>query len=145
MRTLPALGAAALAVTAALGVSTAVAAPEAPGEPAIPLSGAQETGPGDNDGHGFFTYDLEGTTFCWTLEWRGIETALAAHVHDAPRHVASGVVIPLDVGDGSGAMVSGCSMITEDLADAISANPKNFYVNVHNAPFPGGAIRGQLK
>jgi hypothetical protein len=29
-------------------------------------------------------------------------------------------------------------------ADAIAANPANYYVNVHNAPFPGGAVRGQL-
>ncbi len=26
----------------------------------------------------------------------------------------------------------------------IEANPSGYYVNLHNARFPGGAIRGQL-
>jgi hypothetical protein len=26
----------------------------------------------------------------------------------------------------------------------IRQNPENFYVNVHNADFPDGAVRGQL-
>ena len=139
MRTLATLGAAALAITAILGPGTASAAP------AIPLSGDQEAGPGDDDGHGFFTYDLDGTTFCWTLSWERIDTATAAHVHPGPRHVAGPVAIPLDVGDGSGAPVSGCAELDEALAADIAAHPKAYYVNVHNEPFPAGAVRGQLK
>jgi hypothetical protein len=30
------------------------------------------------------------------------------------------------------------------VADDIRSNPSGFYVNVHNAKFPGGAIRGQF-
>ena len=127
--------AAVLAFTAS-GLSAASAAP------AIPLNGEQEAAAADPDGHGFFTYTLEGTTFCWTLSWQGIETAAAAHVHIAPRHVAGPIVIPLSVTANPG---SGCTTITADLAAGISANPKAYYVNVHNATFPGGAIRGQLK
>lgn len=132
-----------LAVAAALLTSgpsvPAVAAP------AIPMSGAQEAGPGDRDGHGFFTYTIDGTSFCYTLRWTRVGTATAAHVHLGPRHTAGPVVIPLSVGAGSGSTVSRCTTITPQLANAIVADPKAYYVNVHNASFPAGAIRGQLK
>ena len=113
--------------------------------PAIPMSGAQEAGPGDRDGHGFFSYTIDGTSFCYTLRWTRVGTATAAHVHVGPRHTAGPVVIPLSVGDGSGSTVSQCTTITQQLANVIVADPQAYYVNVHNASFPAGAIRGQLK
>lgn len=125
--------------TAALGVPAASAAP------AIPLSGGQETTAADDDGHGFFTYTIEGTTFCWTLSWQDIVTPTAAHIHVGARQVAGGIVIHLDVDGQPGPDRAGCTTITSTLAAAITANPGGYYVNVHNAPFPAGAIRGQLK
>src|SRR5918996_294345 len=98
MRTLAILGAASLTLTALGATSTSAST-----APAIPLTGDQEVPAADADGHGFFTYDLEGTTFCYTLEWQRIDTAFAAHIHRAPRGVNGGVVIPLSGGDGSGA------------------------------------------
>lgn len=139
MRTLAILGVASLTLTALGATSSASAAP------AIPLNGDQENPAADADGHGFFTYDIDGTNFCYTLEFQRIDTAFAAHIHRAPRGVNGGVVIPLSVGDGSGSKVDTCTTTTPALAAEIAANPKNFYVNVHNAAFPGGAIRGQLK
>ena len=41
--------------------------------------------------------------------------------------------------------VAGCVEVDRDLAEAIAADPRGYYVNVHNAEFPGGAIRGQLR
>jgi hypothetical protein len=40
--------------------------------------------------------------------------------------------------------VSGCVETNNDLAREIKRNPASFYVNLHNAEFPAGAIRGQL-
>lgn len=128
--------AAVMLAAAAFGLPTATAAP------AIPLNGEQEAAAADPDGHGFFSYTLDGTTFCWTLSWEDIETPTAAHVHVAARHIAGPVVIPLSVAANPG---SGCTTISTELATGISTDPKAYYVNVHNAPFPGGAIRGQLK
>lgn len=123
----------------ALGIQAATASP------AIPLSGGQETAAADPDGHGFFTYSIDGTTFCWTLSWQDIATPTAAHVHVGPRHVAGPIVIPLDVDGVPGPDPAGCTTISADLAAAITANPRGYYANVHNASFPAGAIRGQLK
>jgi hypothetical protein len=32
-----------------------------------------------------------------------------------------------------------------DLLRDIAENPQNYYVNLHNARFPAGAVRGQLE
>jgi hypothetical protein len=37
-----------------------------------------------------------------------------------------------------------CSPPTRELAQEIIQNPTIFYVNVHNVPFPGGAIRANF-
>lgn len=134
-----------IATAGALLTAATLGLPAAQAAPAIPLSGGQETAAADEDGHGFFAYSIDGTTFCWTLDWEGIAPATAAHVHLGPRHVAGPVVIPLDVDGVPGPDHAGCTTINADLAAAITANPRGFYANVHNAEFPGGAIRGQLK
>ncbi|WP_350278211.1 CHRD domain-containing protein [Kribbella sp. HUAS MG21] len=131
-----------IAATATVLAAAAFGVPAASAAPAIPLNGEQEAAAADPDGHGFFSYTIDGTSFCWTLSWQDIETPTAAHVHLAPRHVAGPVVIPLSVAANPG---SGCTTISAELAAAITADPKAYYVNVHNATFPAGAIRGQLK
>jgi hypothetical protein len=40
---------------------------------------------------------------------------------------------------------SGCTEnVDPALIQAIIDSPERYYVNVHNAEFPGGAVRGQL-
>ena len=55
------------ATGAVVAIATLGLAPATAAVPAIPLSGGQETSAADVDGHGFFTYSIDGTTFCWTL------------------------------------------------------------------------------
>jgi hypothetical protein len=40
---------------------------------------------------------------------------------------------------------SGCVTADHDLVKAIIKDPGAYYFNVHNQPFPGGALRGQLE
>ena len=112
------------------------------------LTGAAEVpGPGDPDGTG--TVQIVGnvgrqtlSTLCYRLTVSGIGTPTAAHIHKAPVGVAGPIVIPLEPPtDGSS---SGCVQADEELVKDILMNPEAYYVNVHNAEFPAGAVRGQL-
>jgi hypothetical protein len=65
-----------------------------------------------------------------------------AHIHRGAAGVAGPVVVPLD--PPAGGKSTGCPTVAKEVADEIMANPSNFYVNVHTAEHPAGAIRGQL-
>jgi CHRD domain len=133
-----------LAAAASAAVVAAALAFPASAATSIPLNSGQEPAGGEGGGHGFFSYTIDGTNFCWTLSWQGIADPFAAHVHVAPRGVAGDIVIPLDI-SGEGSEASGCNVISSELAADITSDPGAYYVNVHNAGFMAGAIRGQLK
>ena len=110
------------------------------------LTGGQEVpNPGDPDGSGRFEVSIADRVdqFCYEFkDVRNIGASTAAHLHRGAAGVAGPVVVPLDPPtDGHS---KGCKDVSEAIADEIKANPSDFYVNVHNAEFPGGAIRGQL-
>lgn len=133
--------------SAALLATVAVAQSRAGGERTYTttLSGAAEVpGPGDTDGTGTFTVTVSvpQKEVCYELDVSGIDTPTAAHIHRGAVGVAGPVVVTLDT------PVSGSSEACEDVTGRVAgqllARPQQFYVNVHNAPFPAGAIRGQL-
>ena len=68
-------------------------------------------------------------------------TPTVSHIHTGAAGVAGGVLVPF----GATFARSGCTTATKEIINAILANPSGYYVNVHNASYPGGAIRGQLK
>jgi hypothetical protein len=109
------------------------------------LSGAEEVpGPGDPDGSGAAEITIVDRTdnLCYELSVKGIEPATAAHIHRGGPGVSGPPVITLDApADGES---NGCLSVASELVDAMEANPRGFYVNVHNARYPNGAVRGQL-
>lgn len=110
------------------------------------LSGKAEVpGPGDADGTGMAQVEVYpgNGVICYDLTAANIMTAAAAHIHHGKEGVAGPVVVPLTP-PFNGA-IQGCVQADRELARDIAANPANYYVNVHNPTFPGGAIRGQLK
>ncbi len=109
------------------------------------LTGAAEVpGPGDADGRGTATVTVNSgqKKVCYDLHVRNINTATMAHIHLGAIGVAGAVVVTLQA-PASGHS-SGCVHVSRDLALQILKSPTHYYVNVHNAAFPGGAIRGQL-
>ena len=124
----------------------ASAAADAGGRPiTVQMTGAAERpGPGDPDGTGTATFRVnpgQGEV-CYTLTVQNIEAATAAHIHRAPATSPGPVVVPLNAPTNGSS--SGCAPISRALAKELIQTPEAFYVNVHNTPFPGGAVRGQL-
>ena len=69
----------------------------------------------------------------------------AAHIHSGVRGQAGDVVVTLkQPAKGTNGVSAACVTSTRAIVSAIKATPAKFYVNVHTADFPGGAIRGQL-
>jgi len=116
------------------------------------LSGEQETpDPGDPNGSGsaLITLDPVAGTVCFSIDWTRIRSPFAAHIHRGRLGEPGPIKVVLFQADSplpntiDG--VSGCvTDVNSDLIQRIINHPAAFYVNVHNRPFPDGAIRGQL-
>lgn len=114
---------------------------------------------GDPNGRGeayVFGIDGDPTTLCYVLVVDKIETATMAHIHRGERGtngpIVANLAAPFDgnaadcLTEGEGAGTPGVKFPTGEpgiVADILE-NPSDFYVNVHNSPYPAGAIRGQL-
>jgi CHRD domain len=111
----------------------------------VALTGNAETPTGDPVATGTATFRLrtgQGQV-CYQIAARNLPPAAAAHIHHGVAGAAGPVVIPLTTPNATGAS-SGCATAARSLVKAILAAPATFYVNVHTAEYPGGAIRGQL-
>lgn len=111
------------------------------------LTGAAEVpGPGDTDGSGTVEIRLNQGKgeVCFDLDVKNIGTATMAHIHDGVAGKAGPPVVTLTPLDADGDSEGCVKDVDKELIKRIRDNPENFYVNVHNAEFPDGAIRGQL-
>ena len=129
------------------GVSFVLAAQDQQGgKPlTITMTGAAEVpGPGDPDGTGTATITLNPgkEQVCYELAVDKIATPNAAHLHSGAVDKAGPPVVTLTApANGSS---KDCATLARDKIMDIIKNPANYYVNVHNAEFPDGAVRGQL-
>jgi hypothetical protein len=145
-----------LALATAVCAIMALALPSAAFAPTRPLFAALngqnevnaqgERGVGDRNGGGSFTAIIKGRQLCYGLAVKDIDDPVAAHIHRGGRNTAGPVVIPLESlpTNGDAASSAGCTQVSRRLVRQIRQNPNRFYVNVHTADFPDGAVRGQL-
>jgi hypothetical protein len=119
----------------------------------VRMDGQQENPAADPDGRGHFAFIAFGDKLCYVITARDIDPPLAAHIHVGAAGVNGPIVVGLELPDPIGAdcitaeqdeSLNSTMVLTQSELDAIIANKAGFYANVHTAPFPAGAIRGQL-
>ena len=101
-------------------------------------------GTGEPDSSGMIEVMLNPLTgeVCWTITQLDINDPnnefTLLHIHVGPAGVDGPIIVPLTN------TINGC--VFGDIADVelICESPADFYVNLHTADAPAGAIRGQL-
>ena len=126
------------------------------GRAEIDAAAANRSIAGDPNGRGevyVFGIDGDPKTLCYVLTVDKIDPATAAHIHEGAKGSNGPVVVSLArPTDGNSAdcltegemLASGPAFAPGTTVAEILADPAAYYVNVHNAEYPGGAIRGQL-
>ena len=99
---------------------------------------------GDANGSGLFEALINPETerICYTLSAGNIDKATVAQIHAG---ATGDPVLTLDTPDGDDDDSEDCQDIDAGLAQALLANPANYYVDIRTAANPRGAIRGTLK
>ncbi|WP_338468003.1 CHRD domain-containing protein [Novosphingobium sp. ZN18A2] len=135
----------AAAALSAAGLSATPATAESGTMLSTQLQGANEVpGPGMTGATGqasVMVYPDRGYV-CWSLDVQNAGTPNGAHIHKATAGREGGVVVPLETPEGG--MSQGCKKVDKALAADLATNPAGYYINVHNAEYPKGAVRGQL-
>lgn len=129
-----ATAAAAIALPAHASAATLVAS----------LAGANETHEGDASGTGVFTADadVDSGDLCYTLAAEIEGEPMAAHIHKGAAGTDGAPVVTLEI---TGPEDDICMAVEPDVLKPILASPADYYVNVHSAAYPKGAVRGQLE
>lgn len=89
----------------------------------------------DADGVGFAALSVNGNVVTYSILANNLGTITAAHIHRASD---SSIAVPFNP------PLFGTVAVDAGLLGEILAAPSAFYVNVHTAEFPSGAIRGTL-
>ena len=140
-------------------VSAAFAQPAAEGgrKFSTPMSGAEECNAagtcnvGDPDGTatGSITVNVGQDRVCWEFtNVTNVAPVNRGHIHKAAAGSNGGIVVDFfNVAAGTQGPLTGCTTtpLGKDLLTDILKNPEAYYLNLHNADFPAGAVRGQLE
>ncbi len=112
------------------------------------LSGGNEVAaPGDPDGSAKSLVEIEGNRVTFAFTWKRMAAPTMGHIHVGAAGVNGGVKVNL-FGSALPQTATGTAGVVAvndaALVAAIKAHPRDFYLNLHTAEFPAGAVRGQL-
>lgn len=100
---------------------------------------------GDPNGRGdAYVFSTGGGVVCYVIDVDKIDAATAAHIHAGAAGQNGPVVVALSPptdGTSAGCIDTGDADLA---ADITLRAPSDYYVNVHNDVYPGGAVRAQL-
>ncbi|MEU1627809.1 CHRD domain-containing protein [Streptomyces sp. NPDC020096] len=133
------------AATAATGNTATYYAASLVGANEVPKPGGPKVG--DPHGRALEFLRIQGDRVQFAIKWSGIGAPTMAHIHAGARGVNGPVKVAFfeQTLPGSLNAVTGSVTVKDaKLLKDITAHPGDFYVNVHTAQFPGGAVRGQL-
>jgi hypothetical protein len=113
------------------------------------MDGAQETPAlGDADGRATGFLRARGNDVNYAFTWSGIAPPTKGHLHAGEVGVAGDIAADLFAAEGelpaSLTGVAGTVEVDRKVVRDINRRPGDFYFNLHNAEFAGGAVRGQL-
>jgi hypothetical protein len=139
-RTVIALVISALALVAVLAANAA-AAKSVKFEVALKGTNEKPAAAASNKGKVELTLNTTTGKVCWDFKLTKIDGKPSqAHIHKGKAGVSGNVVVPL----GANYKREGCTSAAKSLVKSIAGHPGAYYVNVHNAKHPLGAMRGQL-
>jgi hypothetical protein len=85
-------------------------------------------------------------TVCYSMTLNLLKDPTAAHIHRGDASITNGQIVVrfFDSTPAAVGTLEDCVQADATVISDILANRAGFYVNVHNADYPGGAIRGQI-
>jgi hypothetical protein len=117
------------------------------------LDAEQEVDPGngkafgDKNGRAVSFVRPKGDRIEYSAAWVGIAAPSVIHIHQGKFGTNGDIrtnLVSTPVPDGIFAISGTVSDVDRTLVRDINRKPSGFYVNIHTAEFPGGALRGQL-
>jgi hypothetical protein len=116
------------------------------GSQEVQVPGKPPVGDPKGSADGFVRVQGDRVTFAFS--WKGISAPTLGHIHQGVRGTNGDVKVPLFTTAMPDTVTAAAGVVTlsdPTIAEALRANPDNFYLNLHTKEFPGGAVRGQLR